>query len=54
MALSSIKTCITCRPAPTASANRPSFTVPVSSLIATLTTSGMTISFIAARAASVW
>jgi hypothetical protein len=41
-------------PAPTAKANRPSFTAPVTSLTATLTASGTTISLIATRAASVW
>ena len=37
----SISVCMTCRPAPTASANRPSFMFSAISAIATLTRSGI-------------
>jgi hypothetical protein len=53
--LSSITAAITCNPAPTAKANKPSFRAPLSSAIATVTAAGTAImSSVAAVAASVW
>jgi hypothetical protein len=53
--LSSITACITPKPAPTASANRPSLNDPASSAMASVTLSGMAMpAAVAAAAAPVW
>jgi hypothetical protein len=52
--LSSITACFTCRPAPTANANWPSFNAPVSSAMATVTLSGITTAASLVAAAAVF
>jgi hypothetical protein len=49
-----MSTCNTPSPAPTARASSPSFTAPVSSLIASVTASGIANSSIGAAAPVVW